>query len=73
MAKCKSCEAPIEWATTEAGKAMPLDAQPTPDGTWCLVNGKTWKATDEDRKLHRPLHTPHWATCADAPKFRRRK
>jgi len=74
MAKCSSCEAPIIWAQTAAGKNMPLDEQPVlVGGEWVLVNGQTWKATDEDRKLHRPLYMPHWATCPDAPSFRRRK
>lgn len=75
MASCKTCEAPIIWATTAAGKAMPLDESPVlVGGEWVLLpGGQTRKATDEDKGLHRPMYMPHWATCPDAPSFRRRK
>lgn len=72
MAICKSCEKTITWAETPAGKPMPLDAEPSPRGTMALVGGKCWHATEEDRRLLRPLFVPHWATCPDAPSFRRR-
>lgn len=72
MAKCKSCEALIIWASTRSGKSMPLDEQPTPKGTMVLVKGQTWVATDEDRRLHRPLYMSHWATCPDALQWRSR-
>lgn len=29
---CRSCNAPILWATTEKGKAMPLDIEPVENG-----------------------------------------
>lgn len=73
MSVCRSCEAPIEWATTEAGKSMPLDRDPVLDGEWTFIGGKTRKATDEDRQLRRPLYKAHWATCPDAASFKRRK
>ena len=86
MAACKSCEAPMIWATTERGNNMPLDEKPvnapgplgkpgvTPAslrGLWVVVNGKTRPATEEDRKLHRPMHTTHWSTCPNAEAHRR--
>ena len=70
MARCRTCEAPIEWATTPAGKTMPLDAAPTASGTWCYSRGETWLATEEDRALKRPLYTSHFATCPDAAQHR---
>lgn len=36
-------------------------------------NGKTSKATDEDRRLLRPLHTSHFTTCADADNWRSKR
>lgn len=72
MSACKTCDARIIWATTEAGKAMPLDEQASLIGTWVIVNGKTWKATDEDRRLHRLMYVPHWATCNVPGQHRRR-
>lgn len=75
MAACKTCEAPIIWATTAAGKSMPLDAGPTLiGGEWVLLpGGETRKATDEDKRLHRPLYTPHWATCNASDRWRKKR
>jgi hypothetical protein len=73
MATCRGCEAPIEWAMTDAGKSMPLDAAPSSTGTWVFMGGKTRKATNEDKRLARPLYRPHWASCPAAPSFRGKK
>lgn len=32
QARCRTCKAPILWATTEQGKTIPMDAEPTADG-----------------------------------------
>jgi len=71
MAKCRTCEAPVIWAETRSGKPMPLDEKPSGNGNMAYVNGKAWVATDEDRRLRRPLHTSHFATCPDAGQHRR--
>lgn len=86
MATCRSCEAPILWAATERGKMMPLDETAVnapgplgrpgvmPDslrGLFTFVNGKARSATEDDRKLHRPLYTSHFASCPDAAGHRR--
>lgn len=73
MSRCRSCEAPITWAETESGKAMPLDAKPTRDGNMVLVRGKTRFANEEDRRLARPLYMSHFATCPDASAHRKPK
>ena len=74
MSACKSCEAPITWVTTEAGKNHPLDEKPDPKGLWVVVHGGgesvMRRATDEDRKLLRPTYTSHFATCPDAAQHR---
>lgn len=36
MSRCRSCNAPIRWARTAAGKAMPLDAAPAAGGNVIL-------------------------------------
>ncbi len=65
MAKCRTCEAPILWASTVNGKQMPLDEEPSPSGTFCYSGGKTWVETLEDRAALRPTYTSHFATCPD--------
>jgi hypothetical protein len=72
MAACRSCEAPVIWAETTTGKKMPLDARPTAKGNLVFLAGVARGATDEDRRLKRPLYTSHFATCPDAATFRRR-
>jgi len=70
MSACRSCGAAVTWATTRSGKSMPLDEAPSDKGTWVHVAGKTWQATDEDRRLMRPMHTSHFATCPQADAWR---
>jgi hypothetical protein len=72
MAACRSCEALIIWAETTTGKRMPLDERPSAKGNLVFVGGVARAATDDDRRLHRPLYTSHFATCPDAATFRRR-
>lgn len=72
MATCRSCEALIIWAETTNGKRMPIDERPTAKGNLVYVSGEARAATDDDRRLKRPLYTSHFATCPDAATFRRR-
>jgi hypothetical protein len=75
---CRSCAAPVIWAVTEAGRPMPVDAEPAPDGTVRL----------EDRGGPQPLarvvpaakrfgvtglRKSHFATCPEAGAWRRRR
>lgn len=71
MAACKSCEAPITWARTESGKAMPLDEKPVAGGTFVYVGGVARRATPDDDQLHRERYTSHFATCPDAAAHRK--
>lgn len=44
--ECASCGAPITWAITPAGKRMPVDAEPTPNGNVELTHlGPVTRAT----------------------------
>lgn len=79
---CRSCTAPIVWASTSDGNAMPVDADPTPPGT-VVFTGRD----HIDTGIHRPevvvltqddlftdptsRHTSHFATCPDADTWRR--
>ncbi len=74
---CKACGAPIVWAETAAtGKAIPLDAEPAPDGNIYLSTSdgvahyppKGWQAPAGLR-----LYKSHFASCPQAAAFRRKK
>ncbi len=72
MSACKSCGAVLKWAKTEAGKAMPLDVTPTPDGNVIIVDAVA--VVLAKGTLVRPgtdRYTAHWATCPTAFEHRR--
>lgn len=76
---CRSCKKPVIWAKTERGKAMPVDAEPSTDGTVSLRwghDGSTVLASVPSRHLafgRRDLRKSHFATCKDAGTWRRRR
>lgn len=66
---CRSCLAPIRWATTTTGRRMPLNPEPIPGGKWVIsaVTGKLLARTTSE-----PLgYEVHWATCPNADTHRR--
>ncbi len=74
--KCRSCEAPIRWAVTGKGRRMPLDAQPSPDGTIAV------EPEDElgvivgivrGVSTTQPRFVSHFATCPNAGGHRRKR
>jgi len=69
---CSSCGAPIAWAKTGSGKAMPLDAEPNSAGNVELVGGvaKSWGSSHE-WPPGAVRYTSHFATCAHAAEHRR--
>lgn len=76
MNTCRSCGATILWATTTNGKAMPIDAEPSPDGNVELTE---WAPGRYRCTVHPqtpfdapPLHMPHHATCPHADEWRRK-
>lgn len=80
MSACRSCGAPIIWATsTETGKRMPVDEAPDPErGNVLLVSGNDGpetvvltRAAIAARPNRNRLHTSHFATCSDAKGWRR--
>lgn len=62
MNRCRSCEAPIVWATSILGKRIPLDAD------------SCTKEEQEARDVHFDpnRHQSHFATCPQAGAWRRR-
>jgi hypothetical protein len=80
-ARCSGCGAPMIWAVTEAGKRMPLDAEPVPGGLFILdpADGATrgGSVPPVARYARRDLatigarYTSHFATCPSASRFRR--
>jgi hypothetical protein len=68
---CNSCHAEIVWCETTTGKRMPMDAAPSEKGTFVILGGRAHTATDEDRRLNRPLHTSHFSSCPQASDWRR--
>ncbi len=66
MASCKSCGASIIWTTTEAGKKMPVDAQPASKGIVLLGN----PADPQSRVVN--VHLSHFATCPNANTHRKK-
>lgn len=76
MTNCRSCAAQIEFVRTVAGRTMPLDAAPTPEGNVRIIDGlahvlgplDTAVLTEAERA---ELRMPHHATCPDAGEWKR--
>ncbi len=69
--RCKTCNQPIMWATTAAGKAIPLDVEPVPDGN-LVLDGGTARVADMFSPPG-PRWRSHFATCVDADIHRRNR
>lgn len=60
-ARCRGCEAPIEWWITPRGKKMPMSVKEVRnDGTDNVLSPVV-----EIRRI------PHWSDCPNAGDFRR--
>lgn len=79
---CRSCQAPIIWCTTERGRAMPVDAQPSTGGNLLLRRRIEYKGNcdplavliDATHRFGRTdLHTSHFATCPNAETWRTKR
>lgn len=76
MSRCKKCPAQIEWVLTEAGKPMPINAEPDPKGNLVVVGvehdgTRQVKVADLFTPADAVRYMPHWATCPKAEEFRR--
>lgn len=84
LAKCRSCKAPIIWATTANDKKMPLDllpVEPERDAGGAVAisglqvierQGRCRAATIADVP-GADLYRSHFATCPNAGEHRRRR
>lgn len=70
---CAGCQQPIWWRYTGAGKLMPLDAQPSPKGTYVIEDSQRCRPLQPMFDAGLPTYTPHWATCPDAERFKAKK
>jgi hypothetical protein len=76
---CRSCKAPIVWARTEAGKNMPLDANPTTGAPAIFVDGNVEITGHTGNQPLVKVHgTPadglsrsHFASCPNRAQHRR--
>ena len=79
---CRACGAEIRWIKTRDGKSMPCNQEGvfftpgggphtfvTPQGMVVRgTKGVSWRSHDG-----RFGYTPHWATCPQADRFRKKK
>ena len=72
MSACKACHATILWATTPAGKAVPLDPNPRDDGNLTITSQVPLRVRylDADVFPDLPRYVSHFATCEFASEFR---
>lgn len=79
-ARCSTCGAEIVWCRTERGKAMPVDADPVPDGNIeidLLDSGPRARVLPAEPLLvcievrHEPRYVSHFVTCPQAAQHRR--
>lgn len=87
MSACRSCGAAIWWGITAAGKAMPIDVEPTADGN-VVRTGQMLPSRNGDYlpevevravepqpfdapEDNAPRFTSHFATCPHADEHRR--
>jgi hypothetical protein len=76
MSTCRSCNADIIWVTTKAGRNMPVDAQPNPNGNVELLpaaDGRSYYAGIHSNRPIVPttLYMPHHATCPQGSQWRK--
>lgn len=65
MSTCKSCGAPVQWAKTSSGKAIPIDPMPREDGNIQLVDYGSYLGALVGA-AGSGSHVSHFATCKNA-------
>jgi hypothetical protein len=80
---CRSCGTEMRWATTTKGKRIPLDNEPSGEGTIALAMVQAEggvmevavtlhdKALGEARQTGVILRAPHFQTCPNADEHRK--
>lgn len=72
--RSKRCASEIVWAITERGRKMPVDVAPSPEGTVELFVDRGGDLQCRVRRQSvlpgTELRTSHFATCAEADRYR---
>lgn len=69
---CKSCNAPILFALSEQGKAMPFDREPLlTGGAYAIGEDGVARFVSAAARAGRALYVSHFATCAHADSHRK--
>jgi hypothetical protein len=71
MATCRSCGAEIQWARTEAGKAIPLDVGEVENGNLVVEGGVVRVRRPGDLATTEPRRRSHFASCPFARQHRK--
>lgn len=75
--ECRSCGAPILWATTQQGRAIPLDLEPAAGGnvefTGVLDVVRVLAAGTDATLFAGTRRFPHFATCPQADQWKTRR
>lgn len=71
MAFCRTCNAVIEWHKTPAGKNIPVDPDPHPDGN--LYMDDPARMAVGAPGSHPRMFRSHFVTCPQAAQHRRPK
>ena len=78
MTACRSCGAPVTWATTVNRRRMPVDADPVPDGNLVLAYPSPGApplavVVDPDAPMidDPPRYRSHFSTCPNADQHRK--
>lgn len=71
MSRCRSCGAPVIWATSENDRQMPLDKDLVTEGIRFRIgpDGRAHRVEQPDK----PGHLSHFATCPNARAHRKPK
>lgn len=70
---CRSCGAPVVWASFPSGKRSPFTLAPavTTGLRWAIVGGRAHRYGDDDARMHRDVYVSHFSDCPDAGGWRR--
>lgn len=73
MSICSSCGAPIIWLRTFAGKSIPVDEVPVPDGNIVVLgDSDTCQTLKKGEETEKPRYVSHFATCPQAKDWRKK-
>lgn len=71
MSFCKGCNAKIEWHKTAAGKSIPLDPDPVPNGN--ITFDAALRVVYAKPGTKPKMYLSHFVTCPKADAFRKKR